>query len=128
MQVKVQTLAGRVIQFDLEEGTTIDELKTKIETEISLPSGNQALFFEGEELDDNETIAQYKLDASTVHVVARLRGGVMMEPTLQALARKYNCEKMVCRKCYARLPLRSHNCRSKMCGHTNELRMKKKLK
>nr|QLA09640.1 60S large subunit ribosomal protein eL40 [Euglena gracilis]6ZJ3_L2 Chain L2, Ribosomal protein eL40 [Euglena gracilis] len=126
MQVKVQTLVGRVLQIDLEEGASIDALKAKIEEEISLPSESQALFMDGKELDGES--AEYKLDAATIHVVARLRGGVMMEPTLQALARKYNCEKMVCRKCYARLPLRSHNCRSKMCGHTSELRMKKKLK
>ena len=35
---------------------------------------------------------------------------------------------MVCRKCYARLPPRAKNCRKKKCGHTNQLRPKKKLK
>uniref|UniRef100_A0A453KP10 Large ribosomal subunit protein eL40 domain-containing protein n=1 Tax=Aegilops tauschii subsp. strangulata TaxID=200361 RepID=A0A453KP10_AEGTS len=30
--------------------------------------------------------------------------------------------------CYARLPLRSANCRKKKCGHCNETRTKKKLK
>jgi len=53
-----------------------------------------------------------------------LRGGVI-EPTLKALASKYNCEKMICRKCYARLPPRAVNCRKKKCGHTNQLRPKK---
>ncbi len=33
---------------------------------------------------------------STLHLVLRLRGGVI-EPTLLALARKYNADKMVCR-------------------------------
>lgn len=27
----------------------------------------------------------------------------MIEPSLKVLASKYNCEKMICRKCYARL-------------------------
>jgi hypothetical protein len=40
----------------------------------------------------------------------RLRGGII-EPSLKALASTYNCEKMVCRKCYARLPPRATNCR-----------------
>jgi hypothetical protein len=31
-------------------------------------------------------------------------------------------------RCYARLPIRSVNCRKKKCGHSNQLRMKKKLK
>lgn len=77
----------------------------------------------------------------------RLRGGII-EPSLKALASKYNCDKMICRKCYvreprdrhhaamhflttttqARLPPRATNCRKKKCGHTNQLRPKKKLK
>ena len=64
---------------------------------------------------------------STLHLVLRLRGG-LIEPSLKALASKYNCEKMICRKCYARLPPRATNCRKKKCGHTNQLRPKKKLK
>ena len=31
-------------------------------------------------------------------------------------------------RCYARLHLRAVNCRKKKCGHTNQLRPKKKLK
>ena len=30
--------------------------------------------------------------------------------------------------CYARLPQRAHNCRKKKCGHSNDLRIKKKIK
>ena len=52
----------------------------------------------------------------------------MIEPSLALIAKKHNCEKMVCRKCYARLPLRAKNCRKKGCGHSKQLRLKKKLK
>jgi large subunit ribosomal protein L40e len=31
-------------------------------------------------------------------------------------------------RCYARLPIKASNCRKKKCGHSNELRVKKKLK
>jgi ubiquitin len=41
------------------------------------------------------------LQESTLHLVLRLRGGII-EPSLKALASKYNCEKMICRKCYVR--------------------------
>jgi large subunit ribosomal protein L40e len=34
---------------------------------------------------------------STLHLVLRLRGGII-ERSLMALARKYNQEKMICRK------------------------------
>jgi len=60
-------------------------------------------------------------------LVLRLRGGII-EPSLQILARKYNQDKMVCRKCYARLHPRAINCRKKSCGRTTQLRPKKKLK
>ncbi|PRQ23637.1 putative ribosomal protein L40e [Rosa chinensis] len=36
------------------------------------------------------------LPKSTLHLVLRLRGGII-EPSLMALARKYNQEKMICR-------------------------------
>eukprot|EP00899_Mesostigma_viride_P022523 jgi/Mesvir1/3455/Mv11949-RA.1 len=64
---------------------------------------------------------------STLHLVLRLRGGII-EPSLIALAKKTNCEKKICRKCYARLHPRAVNCRKKKCGHTSQLRLKKKIK
>ena len=45
---------------------------------------------------------------STLHLVLRLRGGII-EPSLKALASKYNCEKMICRKCYVRNTLQPNN-------------------
>ncbi|KAL6836866.1 60S ribosomal protein L40 [Trichoderma sp. SZMC 28015] len=71
--------------------------------------------------------ANANLQESTLHLVLRLRGGVI-EPSLKVLASKFNCDKMICRKCYARLPPRATNCRKRKCGHTNQLRPKKKLK
>lgn len=48
----------------------------------------------------------------------------MIEPSLKVLSMKYNCDKMICRKCYARLNKRAQNCRK--CKSSN-LRMKKKI-
>jgi len=47
----------------------------------------------------------------------------MIDPTLKILAQKIKCEKMVCRKCYARLNIKATNCRK--C-HSTDLRLKKK--
>lgn len=63
----------------------------------------------------------------TLHMLPRMEGGVI-EPSLVVLAKKYNADKKVCRICYARLPPRAVNCRKKICGHSNQLRPKKKLK
>ena len=53
---------------------------------------------------------------------------MVLDPTLAQISKKYNCEKKICRKCYARLPPRATNCRKKKCGTTKQLRLKKKLK
>lgn len=64
---------------------------------------------------------------SLISAGLRLLGGTI-EPSMRELAVKYNCEKMICRKCYARLPIKATNCRKKKCGHSNQLRPKKKIK
>ena len=49
----------------------------------------------------------------------------MIEQNLKNLAQSFLCDKVICRKCYARLNKRSTNCRK--CG-SSDLRIKKKLK
>ena len=72
---------------------------------------NQRLVFAGKELEDNEMIGSYPIaEEATLEVLFKMAGGVI-EPTLAALAKKYNCDKMICRKCYARLPPRGGDAR-----------------
>ena len=52
----------------------------------------------------------------------------MIEPTLKSLAESYRVKKSICRDCYAKLHIRAHNCRKSKCGHSSNLRIKKKLK
>ena len=59
---------------------------------------------------------QYK---NIIYIILR-----MIDPALKLLAEKYVCEKMICRKCYARLNIRTKNCRK--CKST-DLRVKKKV-
>ncbi|CAM9119891.1 unnamed protein product [Ectocarpus sp. 12 AP-2014] len=131
MQIFGKTLTGRTITLDVAPSDTIDGVKQTIQDREGIPASQQRLVFAAKQLEDGRTLSDYNVEQargeSTLQVLLSLRGGVY-DPSLAALAKTFNTEKMVCRKCYARLPPRAKNCRKKKCGHTNQLRPKKKLK
>ena len=125
----IKTLTGKSIYIDSSANDiSITNIKELIEDKEGILADEQRLIFNGKELENGHSLSEYSIsNDSTLELVLSMIGGVY-DPSLAALAKTFNCERMVCRKCYARLPPRAKNCRKKKCGHTNQLRPKKKLK
>ena len=130
MQIFGRSLAGATLTLECNANDSAAALTAALCAKEGI-AGHEAevrLVLEGKQLDPECELAMSGVcDGCTVHLLPRMVGGVI-EPSLVVLAKKYNSEKKVCRICYARLPVRATNCRKKICGHSNQLRPKKKLK
>jgi large subunit ribosomal protein L40e len=130
MHLLIRTPDGKHLAVEMEQTSTVTDLKNKIATQEGIPAENQKLVSINRELVDEETLCTFE-DGSFIDLDLGLLGGVGSSDIpdhLKELAYKYKVYKMICRGCYARLPPNAHNCRKRKCGHSANIRPKKKIK
>ena len=130
MHLLIRTPDGKHLAVEMEQTSTVTDLKNKIFTQEGIPAENQKLVSVESELVDEDTLSTFE-DGSFIDLHFGLLGGVGSSDIpdhLKELAYKYKVYKMICRGCYARLPPNAHNCRKRKCGHCANIRPKKKIK
>ena len=129
MQLQIRMPNGQHLVVEKESISTIEELKTNIFNAEGILVEDQKLFNNNIEL--TETDIESLEEDSVIDLEFGLMGGVGSSDIpdhLKELAYKYKVNKMICRGCYARLPMNAHNCRKRKCGHCANIRPKKKIK
>ena len=70
IQIFVQLLSGKTIILYIEPLDTIRSIKAKIQNKEGIPQNKQKLIFGRRELEDNKTLADYRIiDQTTVHLI-----------------------------------------------------------
>lgn len=75
-QIFIKTLQGESLPIDYNGAMKIGDLKNMIHSERQIPVDQQRLIFQGKQLEDDNTLADYNIETgSNIHLVLRVKGG-----------------------------------------------------
>jgi len=78
--IHIKTLTGTYLNLNVSKLHTVSEIKDSIQAKQGTPPDQQRLIYDGRQLEDDRTIADYGIASGcTVRVVLRLRGGGPVE-------------------------------------------------
>ncbi|GBC05257.1 hypothetical protein RclHR1_06130008 [Rhizophagus clarus] len=82
IQLYIQGFDDRTVTYNVEPNEQIHRLKSRIRDRMGIPLEAIRLLFAGRTLEDNYTLAHYKITSrSTIHLILRLQGGGDPSPT-----------------------------------------------
>ena len=77
MQIRIRTMTGQTLSFNVESTDKVGLLKAKIEGKLQIPASQTRLLFSGRPVNDERTFADYGIDGDALfHLVLQLRGGM----------------------------------------------------
>ena len=73
-QIFIKTLTGKSLTLEVTDTDTIGSIKQKILEKDGIPVDQQRLVFNGKQLEDAQTVADYNIQSdANIHLVLRLR-------------------------------------------------------
>ncbi|KAI8632589.1 hypothetical protein F5Y19DRAFT_369485 [Xylariaceae sp. FL1651] len=79
MMIKVRTLTGKLIEFDVEPTDTIEDVKKRVEEKEGILPAQQRLIYSGKQMHDDVKLAEGGVvPDATLHLVLTLRGGACL--------------------------------------------------
>lgn len=96
VQVFAKCINGKTITIDVGMQTTVGEMKVMIQNKTSIPEHQQVLTHMGRPMMDSNTMEHYGITKeSTIHISARLLGGMFTVPTLGGASAQADLEVML---------------------------------
>ena len=89
-QIYIKTLTGTTFAIPFEPDMTVVQLKEKVNESQGIPVDQQRLIFNAAQMQDTATLKSLNvIDGSIIHLVLRVRGGIIGGRKKRRRSRKY---------------------------------------